>query len=64
MQCPFCSQDNQCSVAGQCWCFQQEIPASLLALLPPEQQDKRCVCQSCVQAYLTDEKQFIKNFAR
>ena len=64
MPCPFCQQDNQCRPAGQCWCFQQTIPASMLALLAPQQRDKDCVCQACVQRYLTDEKQFIKSFAR
>ena len=51
--CPLCGQANQCAIAaGQpaegCWCMAPgSVAPEALALLPPEQQGKACICPTC-----------------
>lgn len=52
-RCPLCRKDNACGgAAGQpkCWCWDETIPATMIAKLPPEARDQACVCQGCVHA--------------
>ncbi|MGO4370459.1 cysteine-rich CWC family protein [Paenibacillus sp. 2TAB19] len=65
MNCPICGQTNHCGVESEpssqsgsaCWCFQASIPAELIALVPPEQRGKSCICQNCVKAYHESNKE-------
>jgi hypothetical protein len=33
-----------------CWCFHQDFPPELLALVPDPQIGVACICQPCVKA--------------
>jgi hypothetical protein len=49
-RCPLCGGANDCAVAqgrGNCWCFTRAIPEDVLARIPPEAQERACVCSAC-----------------
>jgi hypothetical protein len=49
-RCPLCGEVNHCAVAlgrGECWCFNVEISDEVIARIPPEAQQRACVCASC-----------------
>jgi len=54
-RCPSCGQLNQCAQADAdapvtaCWCFNVPVDAAQLALLPPEQRNRSCLCPRCAQ---------------
>ncbi|MDR7090250.1 MULTISPECIES: cysteine-rich CWC family protein [Cellvibrio] len=56
-QCPLCSQPNHCAPAAtgsfvsSCWCKAQTFPPELLAQLAPDQRNKSCICQQCVDRF-------------
>ncbi|MDO8336251.1 MAG: cysteine-rich CWC family protein [Candidatus Saccharibacteria bacterium] len=56
-ECPLCGQPNQCtpaetgSFASTCWCKAEIFPPGLLALVDPEQRNKSCICQQCVNRF-------------
>jgi hypothetical protein len=57
--CPFCLQENQCDVnSSACWCQNENIPASLIALLPTNSLNKDCICVSCLKRYNQDKQKF------
>jgi cysteine-rich CWC protein len=48
--CPLCGEVNHCAVAlgrSECWCFSIEIPDAVIEKIPPEAQQRACVCLSC-----------------
>lgn len=49
-RCPLCGEPNACGVAqgrSECWCFDEKIPAEVLARLPEEAKGIVCVCRAC-----------------
>ena len=57
-RCPLCGELNQCqsemaeaSRDGPCWCRVEVFPATLLAALPEEEQNSRCICLSCLKVF-------------
>ncbi|WP_341706020.1 cysteine-rich CWC family protein [Halopseudomonas sp.] len=57
--CPFCGGSNACAAdSGACWCFSLEVPEALLALVPPAQRNRACICQACIRAFQADPKAF------
>jgi hypothetical protein len=60
-RCPLCGELNQCESemseimgAGRdvpCWCRIEVFPVALLAALPEEEQNSRCICLSCLKAF-------------
>lgn len=55
-QCPLCGKDNHCAMAAgkdvaACWCVAEHFPPELLAAVPPEDRNRRCICKNCVQQY-------------
>ncbi|NRA62110.1 MAG: cysteine-rich CWC family protein [Psychrobium sp.] len=53
LHCPICRQVNSCRAnnAKNCWCMTLEIPAQLLALLPIDEINSRCICQQCISLF-------------
>jgi len=55
--CPLCGQPNDClrctSAVDKdpCWCASVEIPAALLARVPPEFRNRNCICRQCVEQF-------------
>ncbi|MDZ5601203.1 cysteine-rich CWC family protein [Pseudomonas sp. RP23018S] len=53
--CPACGGRNDCSLADPqratqaCWCYSVSIDPAVLAALPPEQRNNRCLCPRCAQ---------------
>ncbi len=53
-RCPLCGLPNDCQLCtaaahkGPCWCLTAEIPAELIARVPPELRNKSCICRECV----------------
>ena len=50
--CPLCGGPNDCGVVagkGPCWCFATDVPAEVIAQVPPEQRGTVCVCARCAQ---------------
>ena len=58
--CPLCGQPNDCQLCtnaphkGPCWCVTAKIPDELIARVPPELQNKACICHTCVTAFHRD----------
>jgi len=56
-RCPLCGQPNDCPRCtsavdkNSCWCANVEIPASLLARVPPEFRNRNCICRHCVEKF-------------
>ena len=54
LHCPLCGKENACALenghASPCWCTTQVFPAALLARLPSEEVNRRCICRSCAAA--------------
>ncbi len=56
-QCPLCGQSNDCQLCtdaaykGPCWCAMAKIPDELIARVPPDLQNKACICRACVTAF-------------
>ena len=58
-RCPLCSGENGCGmVAGNasCWCFSAQIPAEVLARIPPAAQGVACICESCASGATEPKK--------
>jgi hypothetical protein len=60
MNCPICRKPNECGIASRpdatdCWCFHLPMPEALLHKVPPELQNKVCICRSCAEAALRSE---------
>jgi hypothetical protein len=55
--CPLCARPNDCqlctvaSYKGPCWCAKVKIPEALIAQVPPELQNKACICLTCVMKF-------------
>ncbi|WP_431312593.1 cysteine-rich CWC family protein [Psychromonas marina] len=57
--CPFCQQANRCNVNSDgCWCQRENIPRSLIDLLPLDRINRTCICVNCVKLYKLDENAF------
>ena len=61
--CPLCGQSNRCAmeiekIEGQkqaaCWCTGASFSAELLAQVPPNSQNKACICADCAIASRLD----------
>jgi prepilin-type N-terminal cleavage/methylation domain-containing protein/prepilin-type processing-associated H-X9-DG protein len=56
-KCPLCGEPNDCQLCtnaaykGPCWCVTAKIPDELIARVPPELQNKACICRACVAAF-------------
>ncbi len=57
-RCPLCGGLNQCQAEmsathqdGPCWCRAETFSAALLARVPEEERDQRCICLSCLRAF-------------
>ncbi|WP_236939184.1 cysteine-rich CWC family protein [Evansella clarkii] len=50
-KCPLCGKNNDCNVAGDCWCSRETFPEEILALVPEPQQRKACICINCLKEY-------------
>jgi len=60
--CPLCNQPNLCGVQQgmkRCWCFDEAVPSSLVALLPLAQQGQRCICRTCITSFNANPQAFI-----
>ena len=66
--CPLCGEDNACLNAclseklggdtkNKCWCNTNRLsfPDELIAQVPNHLKHKTCICQTCVEKYLTKE---------
>lgn len=54
--CPLCNEVNHCGAEnGDCWCFHTEIPIELQERIPIELREKACICQKCVEAFISPE---------
>ncbi|WP_157822385.1 cysteine-rich CWC family protein [Psychromonas sp. Urea-02u-13] len=56
IECPFCQQDNRCTVnSNSCWCQLTHVPSALIDLLPDavvkNATTKSCICVTCVESY-------------
>lgn len=55
--CPLCGEPNACVMAATgdmslpCWCRDVKVPARLLARLPVEERNARCVCSACIDKF-------------
>lgn len=55
--CPVCEKPNACALAATgdmdapCWCRTAKVPRRLLAKLPEEDRNTRCVCQACIDGF-------------
>jgi hypothetical protein len=55
--CPLCGRPNDCQLCttaaykGPCWCTKVKIPAELLAQVPPDLQNRACICRDCVMKF-------------
>lgn len=59
-RCPLCSKQNGCGMAAgntSCWCFSAQIPAEVLARMPPAAQGVVCICEACASAAATEAKE-------
>jgi hypothetical protein len=57
--CPLCGKPNECALARgarSCWCFDEAIPAEVLARVPPEAQGVACVCRACARGEGTGDR--------
>jgi hypothetical protein len=56
-KCPLCGRPNDCQLCNadtpkaQCWCWQVEFLASLLARVPVELENQVCICRDRVAAF-------------
>ncbi|MFZ2990990.1 cysteine-rich CWC family protein [Ideonella sp.] len=54
--CPVCQGPNDCQAARTggfdtpCWCAQIKVTPEALALVPPAQVGKACICRACIAA--------------
>jgi Cysteine-rich CWC len=65
--CPLCHRLNHCDVSpasGRCWCFDVQIPASLLAKVPEDLRNTACICRDCIVAFNTASTQDVANSRR
>lgn len=57
MNCPICSQPNECGIkavqenGADCWCFREKFPEELLQQIPINIRGKACICKRCLFAY-------------
>lgn len=56
--CPLCGGDNQCchnqsDRPTSCWCNQRSFPEGIFDLLPEEMKGKQCICESCLNKYIS-----------
>jgi hypothetical protein len=55
--CPICGQPNNCrhdeslAAGNRCWCSDIKVSPRVLAMVPPEQLGKACICQDCIHKY-------------
>ncbi|WP_370459632.1 cysteine-rich CWC family protein [Paraglaciecola sp. L3A3] len=65
MVCPFCHTYNNCSASAgvtlTCWCFDVQVPAELVKLVPHKTVDKSCICLSCIQLFKQNPEKFMLN---
>jgi hypothetical protein len=50
VRCPLCGEANTCGVAAggaTCWCFELQVPASVLARIPEAARGVACICPRC-----------------
>lgn len=52
LHCPLCEADNHCAVAAgsapeSCWCHATTFDPAVLAAVPEDQRNQRCLCPAC-----------------
>lgn len=66
-KCPLCGEDNncmnlkiRCDLKSDCWCASEDMsfPSELIEKVPEDAKLKACICQSCVKAFNTIDKQY------
>ncbi|NVK73330.1 MAG: cysteine-rich CWC family protein [Oceanospirillaceae bacterium] len=64
MKCPFCLNNNACSLNNgkACWCFNIKVPDDMLALIPLQKRGCVCICRQCIEFYCADRHGFLKEF--
>lgn len=55
-RCPICGQGNRCAIQSgktleSCWCRNVSFPEEIFDRIPPEQRNKVCICNNCVDRY-------------
>lgn len=55
--CPLCGGNNYCKARtteqSNCWCMITTIPKEILEAVPNESKGKQCICQNCINTYLS-----------
>lgn len=61
--CPLCKQPNGCMAKSKlpCWCNTIEVPVALRELIPNELKMKACICRKCIEAFNTNQNEFLKD---
>jgi hypothetical protein len=59
--CPICGEPNQCAMAADpaakgCWCENVEFPQELLDRVPDHALHQTCICQKCLDRFMTESK--------
>lgn len=50
-KCPLCGKNNECNVAGNCWCSKESFPEDIISQVPDHQKRKACICIDCLKEY-------------
>jgi hypothetical protein len=63
MICPLCKQPNDCMAKSElpCWCNTIKVPIELREFIPSELRMKACICKSCIEAFKTNQNEFLKD---
>ncbi len=63
MICPLCQKPNLCMAKSSepCWCNTIQVPIKLREILPIELRMKACICQYCIEAFNTNQNEFLKD---
>lgn len=57
-KCPICGGLNACQAGtlNKGWCQNTKVPVTLLEKIPQEKKSKACICYSCIEEYLQNQK--------
>lgn len=61
--CPFCKKPNLCMAKSSepCWCNTIKVPVEMRELIPTELQMKACICQKCIEAFKSNQNEFLND---
>ena len=54
--CPLCGEPNGCAIVegkSECWCFTATVPEAVVARVPDDDRNRRCICQRCAASVPT-----------